>query len=383
MTGKRSCLRRGTAVVSAADSVGALAAIRSLGRRGVRVVALDSSVDALGLRSRFAEPRLCPDPGSDEEAFVDFLAELSEEFGEAVPLFAISDRHLDTIARNYARLGGRFLHPFVDGHNLLRLRDKRVQAVAAVAAGLSVPRTVTEPSADLIFPVVVKASDSARFVNAFGVKGFRCDSRRELDEVFERTRSHSPIVQEWIPGPDDSLYLAGAYLTRGGEPLGVVTCRKLRQIPPEIGTIRIGEAFPLPEVARLAVGFLREAECYGPSDVEFKFDARDREFKFIEVNPRLVQWQGLAAAAGVDLAQLAYEDLVGSHPPPLRQLQRKKRWAMTFLTGSGHERPGLSGSGPAFARLPYVDAVFAWDDPWPSIVQLRRVSAGLVKRIRP
>ena len=196
MTGKRSCLRRGTAVVSAADSVGALAAIRSLGRRGVRVVALDSSVDALGLRSRFAEPRLCPDPGSDEEAFVDFLAELSEEFGEAVPLFAISDRHLDTIARNYARLEGRFLHPFVDGHNLLRLRDKRVQAVAAVAAGLSVPRTVTEPSADLIFPVVVKASDSARFVNAFGVKGFRCDSRRELDEVFERTRSHSPIVQE-------------------------------------------------------------------------------------------------------------------------------------------------------------------------------------------
>jgi hypothetical protein len=57
-----------------------------------------------------------------------------------------------------------------------------------------------------------------------------------------------------------------------------------------------------------------------------------------------------------------------------------KRWAITFLTGSGHERPGLSGSGPAIARLPYTDAVFAFDDPWPSVVQLGHLVRGLSRR---
>jgi len=301
---------------------------------------------------------------------------------ERAPIFAVADTHLDAIARNYETLRDKFLFSFADGEQLQRLRDKRFQAAAAATAGVRTPRTVDRPTADLEFPVIVKASDSARFVQAFGVKGIRCDSMAELEEVFDRAQALSPVIQEWIPGPDHDLYLVGACLSLRGEPLGVVTCRKLQQVPPEIGTIRVGEAFPMPGLADQAVAFLQAAECYGPSDVEFKRDARDGEFKFIEVNPRLVQWQGLAAAAGVDLAQIAYCDLIGSPRQPARQNGGVKRWAMTFLTGSGHERPGLSGSGPAFTRLPYVDAVFALDDPWPSVVQLGRVLGGIPRRLR-
>ena len=373
--------RRGTAIIVAADSVGALAAIRSLGRIGARVIAVHPAQKAVGFRSRFAEPWICPDPTSDEVGFIESLLALAEKLREPVPIFAVADPHLDAIARNYARLKDRFVFPFADGETLERLRNKRFQAAAAAAAGISTPQTVDRPAADLTFPVIVKSSDSARFVQAFGVKGFRCDSLEELEEVFERARKLSPIVQEWIPGPDRDLYLVGAYLSLGGEPLGVVTCRKLKQFPPEIGTIRVGEAFPVPALAERAVAFLQAAECYGPSDVEFKLDARDGEFKFIEVNPRLVQWQGLAAAAGVDLAEIAYRDLTHSRAKPVRQTGEVKRWAITFLTGSGHERPGLSGSGPAMARLPYVDAVFALDDPWPSVVQFGHLVRGLSRRL--
>ena len=62
-----------TAVVVDVGWVNGLAAVRSLGRAGIRVLALDHRPSALGFRSRYAEPVLTPDP-QDEEAFVSFLA---------------------------------------------------------------------------------------------------------------------------------------------------------------------------------------------------------------------------------------------------------------------------------------------------------------------
>ena len=365
----------------AADSVGALAAIRSLGRAGVRVIAVHQAARALGFRSRYAERWICPDPIGDEQGFIDSLVALGERLGGPVPIFPVADPHLYAIARNFDCLEDRFLFAFPEPERLERLRDKPFQVELAAKAGLPVPRTVDRPNADLVYPVLVKSSDSARFVDALGVKALRCDSRSVLDEAFERARPFKPHIQEWIPGPDQDLYLAGAYLNARGEVLGIATCRKLHQVPPEVGTIRVGEAFPAPEVAELAVAFLREARCYGPSDVEFKLDRRDGRFKFIEVNPRLVQWQGLAAAAGVDIALLAYRDLVGASPAAVQQRSERTRWAMTLLTGSGHERPGLGGSGPVFTKLPYADAVFAPGDPWPGLVQIGKVAQGLGRRI--
>src|SRR6058998_3476676 len=53
--------------------VNGLAAIRSLGRAGVRVLAVDHRPSALGFRSRYAERLLSPDPFEDEHRFVNFI----------------------------------------------------------------------------------------------------------------------------------------------------------------------------------------------------------------------------------------------------------------------------------------------------------------------
>ena len=88
----------------------------------------------------------------------------------------------------------------------------------------------------------------------------------------------------------------------------------------------------------------------------------------MEINPRLWQWHGLAAACGVDLPRLAYADLVGETPPEARMDGNGKRWAITLLPG---ERPTPQ-------RPPYVDAVFAADDPKPALVHLARVVRSAV-----
>src|SRR5687768_3372858 len=99
-----------TAVVADVGWVNGLAAIRSLGRAGARVVAIDHRRGALGFHSRYAEARFCPDPVAEEDAYVDFLRTLGDELGAPAPIFPTHDEHLNAIARHRDELGERFLY---------------------------------------------------------------------------------------------------------------------------------------------------------------------------------------------------------------------------------------------------------------------------------
>jgi predicted ATP-grasp superfamily ATP-dependent carboligase len=170
-------------------------------------------------------------------------------------------------------------------------------------------------------------------------------------------------VQEWIPGGDDALYTLGSYVAEDGRALGVFSGRKLRQTPRSIGTARVAEAVWIDEVVDRGRALLRELGLWGISQVEFKRDPRDGEYKLIEVNPRLWEWHGLAAACGVDLALIAYRDVTGEHVEPVRMRAGAKRWAIT-LARRARPRP---------QRPPYVDAMWARDDPRPALVHVARV----------
>jgi predicted ATP-grasp superfamily ATP-dependent carboligase len=342
--------------------VNGLAAIRSLGRAGVRVLALDHRPSALGFRSRYAQRVLTPDP-QDEEAFVAFLAGL--ELEAPAPLLATHDEPLNAIARGADALGGRFLYPFPPWEVLSRIQSKRSQLEAAERAGIPVPRWATTSAAadELGYPVLVKPSSTEGFKRRFGRQAFRCETRAEVEEAFAEAAEYEPLVQELIPGGDEELYTLGSYLDRDGEPLGLFCGRKLRQTPPGVGTCRVGEAVWVDEVVDQGLAFLRALGHVGLSQVEFKRDPRDGSFRLMEVNPRLWQWHGLASACGVDLPRIAYEDLTGERPEPVSMNGKRRRWAITLLPGES----------PAPQRLPYVDAVFARDDLKPSFVQLARL----------
>jgi D-aspartate ligase len=359
---------KAAALVVDAGWVNGLAAIRSLGRAGVRVIAVDHRPSALGFRSRYARPALSPDPQA-EDAFVSFLAAL--ELDAPAPVFATHDEPLNAIARGAERLGDRFLYPFPPWEVLARIQTKRGQLEAAEAAGIPVPRTSYPASVEeartaaeeLGYPVLVKPSSTEGFKRRFGRQAFCCETVDEVARAFGDTEPYEPMVQEVVPGGDAELYTLGSYLAADGEALGLFCGRKLRQTPPGIGTCRVGEAVWVEEVVDQGLTLLRALEFTGLSQVEFKRDPRDGSFKLMEVNPRLWQWHGLASACGVDLPRIAYEDLTGERPDPVSMNGRRRRWAITLLPGES----------PAPQRPPYVDAVFARDDLKPALVQVARL----------
>jgi len=350
--------------------VNGLAAVRSLGRAGIRVLALDHRPSALGFRSRYAEPLVSPDPRVDESRFVAFLRALGE-----VVVFPTHDQELNAIARHLGDL--QVLAPFPAWDLLERVQSKRSQLERAEEEGVAIPRTVYPDSPDearaaaeeIGLPALVKPEHPVGFKQRFRRQAFRCETPQEVEDAYRRAEEFAPMVQELVPGDDDTLYTVGSYLTSDGRALGVFSGRKLRQTPRGIGTCRVGEAVWVQEAVDDALRLLRGFGYFGLSQVEFKRDARDGRFKLMEINPRLWQWHGLASACGVDLPQIAYADLVGESQPGAAMDGLGKRWAITLLPG---ERPALQ-------RPPYVDAVFAKDDPKPGLVHLARVARSALR----
>ena len=344
--------------------VNGLAAIRSLGRAGVRVLAVDHRPSALGFRSRYAERRVCPDPHADEAGFVAFIRGLGD-----VVAFPTHDEALNTIARHLDELELRA--PFPAWDVLRHVQSKRSQLERAAAAGVATPETRYPTSAadaraaaeELGLPILVKPEHPVGFKQRFRRQAFRCETLAEVETAYAQAEEFAPMVQELVPGGDEMLYTVGSYLARDGRALGVFSGRKLRQTPPGIGTCRVGEAVWVQETVDAALALLRAFGFFGLSQVEFKRDARDGRFKLMEINPRLWQWHGLAAACGIDLPRIAYADLTGAPSPTAEMNGGGKRWAITLLAG---ERPAVQ-------RPPYVDAVFARDDPKPGLVHLSRV----------
>jgi D-aspartate ligase len=371
---------KGTAVVVEVAWVNGLAAIRSLGRQGLRVVALDHRPYALGFRSRYAEPRLAPDPLDDEEGFVAALRSLAEETDDVLPVFPTHDEHVNAIAR-HAGVLERYRFPFPSWEMLERIQSKRHQLETAESIGLPVPRTFHPASRDealaageeLGFPVLVKPSANVGFRRSHRRQLFRCESAAELERAYEAAAPYEPMVQELIPGGDEELYTLGSYVSADGEALGLFSGHKLSQTRGFMGSARVGEAIWVDEVVEQGLALLHALGYHGISQVETKRDPRDGRYKLMEVNPRLWQWHSLAAACGVDLPYIAYRDLVGDPLPPARMHGDGKRWAITLM----------AGLPVALQRPPYVDAVFARDDPKPALVQLGRFAHRGAQRLRP
>ena len=136
------------AAIVDAGWVNGLAAIRSLGRAGVRTLAVDHRRSALGFRSRYAEPFLSPDAHAEPNQFIASLRALGE-----VVVFPTHDEQLNLISQHLGDL--QALAPFPEWELLQRVQSKREQLAEAERAGVDIPKL--DPGT---FPLLVKPERS-------------------------------------------------------------------------------------------------------------------------------------------------------------------------------------------------------------------------------
>ena len=108
---QRAAQRPPAAVLQVSYACG-LGVLRDLGRHAVPLLALDPDPGAIGLRSRYATGRVCPDPLEDEEAFVTWLETVGPELPQRAVIFPSHDEFIWPLSRHAERLEPWFVMPF-------------------------------------------------------------------------------------------------------------------------------------------------------------------------------------------------------------------------------------------------------------------------------
>jgi D-aspartate ligase len=304
----------------------AVSAARSLRRIGVEVYGLGDSYDPVRYSNacdHFA------DVGSKEGVEQRYMEWLERGPRGAVVLPCYDDG-LETIARNRTVLEG-WGYRTVEANDevVLAMIDKERTYQLASAAGIEAPQIVPlrrEEDAeavarDLRFPLALKPTVSHLFARHYGeTKLLVVEDRAQLEEGFSETRVRGieMLAIELIPGPDDAIYTYYTYLDEHGEPLYHFTKRKLRQWPVHFGLACYQHTTWDPDVAEVGLRFCQAVGIRGIGTVEFKRDARDGRLVLIECNPRLTGSNELVRNCGLEVAQVAYQRLVGASIPPIR-----------------------------------------------------------------
>ena len=373
-----------------------LSYLRSLGRRGISVVALDSWKDP-GMYSRYCQPAVVPDPEENESGLLDLL----QEIGEAVPrrsvLIPTSDAFILFVSKHSRELANHYDFEVADYQAVLTMANKRLQYEYAQSQGIETPLTrfprdgdIEEIAEEMDYPSVIKPYFSHLWRDYMGNrwgKVAEVHSAGELLDTYAEMEASGLelMVQEKIAGGDDQLYGLLTYLDRSSEPRAIFTKRKLRQFPRNFGDGSIAVGAWEPEVAELGLKLLRGLKFRGGASVEFKRDSQDGRLKLMEVNPRSISSTSHAVVSGVDIPFIAYQHALGNETEKAETFREGVKWidfAKDFKSLVELQRAGNLDLGRWFRswRGERCFAFFAWDDPMPAVQGFGSALWSTVKR---
>jgi D-aspartate ligase len=362
----------------------ALAAVRSLGRRGIPTVLVDNLPRSAWF-SRYVRARHRWHGAMQGVPLADYLVRLANDHGLAGwLLFPLYDDAVMSVSREAATLSSVYRLTTPAWSCVRRATDKRLTYEAAELAGVPVPLTWYPASADelgsldVVFPAIIKPANSAPLQTATRRKAFPARTPEELADAYELAAglvgTDGLMVQELVPGGGSSQFSVAAFC-RDGEVLASMTARRSRQYPVDFGLgSSFVEAVEVPELQPLAAALIERLGLSGMVEVEFKRDGRDGRHKLLDVNVRAWGWHGLCKDCGVDFPYLQYCETLGL-PLPTTHVVYGHRWRrlLTDLPAALIEMRGGTLSPIAYAcsfRGPTARSVLDLRDPMPAVGDL-------------
>lgn len=376
---------------------GGLGVARSLGRWGVPVYATCSTPGSPVLASRYWKETFAWDfasaPGPDS---VRFLLEVGRRIGRRAILMPTTDVTVMFVAEQGPDLEDRFIFTRQSAALVRRLVDKRELYALAARMGMPTARTVFPASRRDVeefleqvgFPIVAKGTNPRL---PGGTAKTLLRAREDALACYERAAGAAPsagdppnlTLQEFIPGGDDAVWMFDGYFDRAGRCLAAFTGRKLRQYPAYVGVTSLGVCMPNQQIEEMSRAFLGGIQYQGPVDIDYRFDARERSYKILDVNPRIGATSRLFVdSGGLDVARTCYLDLTGQ--PVVAGLPCEgRKWLLEedLLASLRYRRDGRLSLYAWVRSLVGVreTAWFARDDLGPLLARVRW-AVGSVRR---
>lgn len=307
-----------------------LAVMRSLGRLGVPVFCLDPDGTAASTASRYCREAFSWDlRAAEPERSIEFLATIAQRVGGRPILIAVNDdpgaifmaEHAGTLARWY-----RLQHPSAALATALSNKESmfhlcRRHGVPTPGALFPKTRAEVEDAIGAIeFPIVLKGIDTELQARRRGTRMAIVHDGEQLLERYDALEDPSSpnlMLQEYIPGGPESIWMFNGYFDADSRCLVGFTGRKLRQCPVRTGATSLGVCAPNEIVEQLVVDFMKAVGYRGALDLGFRYDSRDGQYKLLDVNPRIGStFRLFVDDNNLDVARALHLDLTGRPVTP-------------------------------------------------------------------
>ncbi len=286
-----------------------LAAVRSLGKRGINViVSEETKLNPSGFSKYCAKSLKNPKISVDEGIYLDWLKDTIKKYNCDV-FFPMDDDTMSVAIKYRDELSDICKMYLPPSESYYIACDKKKTMEFATDCDVYAPKTYTLESIDeldelankLSFPVVIKPKISS------GSRGIRIIEEK-ADFKDEYLSIHSqyplPIVQEYI-GTGDRYDVCLLYNEKSELKASFVQ-KELRHFPLVHGPSTLQESIYFEDLIKISDKIMKKLKWVGIAELEFMFDDRDDKFKFMEINPRFWASLQLSIYAGIDFPHLLY-----------------------------------------------------------------------------
>ena len=309
-----------------ANYYGTLAAVRSLGRAGVKVVTVDPSVICHSRYSRYSSQHLrCP-AFEDSSAWAEWLMRKAR-VGSRRAIYATSDAVSFALARYRDELSVDFelYQPGLD--TVMSILDKGLLMQNARAIGIETPQTwfpknsveAARIAKDVGETVLIKPS--SQLAQRTKTKGTIVESRghrvqsifdsylkdQSIDSEFAKLNraTMTPLVQQYYPQSADNVYSLSGFREKNEGGMIMRAARKILQQPRKIGTGLCFEPTVVdPRLAEQTKQLCERIGYYGVFELEFIL--AEGKAMLIDFNGRFYNQIAFDMARGMELPALAY-----------------------------------------------------------------------------
>lgn len=294
---------------------------------GIKSLVLSQKEAKIISLSKIIENRIFPEL-EKKEVLIEHLIEIGKEFEGKKKLIVMGcgDWYVRILIENKEKLSSYYIIPYIDEEllNRIALKDRFYEICEEL--NIKYPKTYiyecgkeNDLKLGFDYPVVAKPADSAQYHYAkfpSKKKVFRIRNKEDLksvlDELEESSYAYKFLIQDYIPGGDEYMYVLTCYSDREGKVKFAALGHSLLEshTPSAIGNpvAIINEVNP--DIVAEAARFLEHIGYTGFSNFDIKYDRRDGSYNFFEINVRLGRSNFYVTGSGFNTVKWIVDDLI-------------------------------------------------------------------------
>ena len=269
---------------------------------------------------------------SVDPTFMDVMRkkmEIYKDHKEPVILIACGDGYAELLSKHKDELSKVFIVPYIEYDLLEKLISKEGFYEVAEEYGLPYPKTKIITMDDyksrkykdvpFQFPVELKPEDPVSWLNCQfegRKKTFTLHDENEFEDIVTKIYTHGYtedlILQDFIPGDDSNMRTLNAYVDKNHQVKMMCLGHPLLEdpTPQSIGNyMTILPAYD-EKLYEQVQSFLEKLNYTGMANFDIKYDERDGQYKFFEINLRQGRSSFYVTLNGYNLAKWYIDDYV-------------------------------------------------------------------------